>query len=112
MSPKAKLFKTLTVPEGVTLTVKGTVLVNAVTGRPGAGHYDMDVTGGYGQIELGGEIQIPSGGVLDVCGYVKGGGTVTVKSGGEVRDLYVVAQLARAAPRRLRSFQACTPEPG
>lgn len=90
VSPKAKLFKTLTVPEGVTLTVKGTVLVNAVTGRPGAGHYDMDVTGGYGQIELGGEIQIPSGGVLDVCGYVKGGGTVTVKSGGEVRDLYVV----------------------
>ena len=25
-----------------------------------------------------------------MCGYVKGGGTVTVKSGGEVRDLYVV----------------------
>ena len=84
----------LTIPTGVTLTVEGTVLVNAVTGRPGQGHYDMDVTGGYAQITLDGNIVVKSGGVLDVCGYVKGSeagtGTITAEPGGEVRDLYIV----------------------
>ena len=40
--PNAELFHRLTVPAGKTLTVNGTVLVNAVTGRPDGGHLDMD----------------------------------------------------------------------
>lgn len=84
------LYRTLTVPEGITLTVEGTVLVNAVTGRPAAGHYDMDVNGGCSKILLEGDLQVKSGGLLDVCGYVEGTGTVTAFPGGEVRDLYVV----------------------
>lgn len=84
----------LTIPSNVTLTVEGTVLVNAVTGRPAAGHLDMDVNGGYAQITLDGKILVKEGGVLDVCGYVKDStantGTITAETGGEVRDLYIV----------------------
>ncbi len=87
---KAQLFHKLTIPTGKTMTVNGTVLVNAVTGRPNAGHYDMDVTGGYGEIALEGDIVVKNGGILDVCGYVTGSGTVTAEPGGEVRDLYIV----------------------
>ncbi len=87
-------YFTFTIPSGVTLTVEGTVLVNAVTGRPQAGHLDMDVNGGYAQIDLEGSILVKSGGVLDVCGYIKGSasntGTITAEPGGEVRDLYIV----------------------
>lgn len=82
--PQAELFfHKLTIPAGKTLTVNGTVLVNAVTGRPNAGHYDMDVTGGYGEIALEGDIVVKSGGLLDVCGYVTGSGTVTAEAGGD-----------------------------
>ena len=44
---EGKKYFNLTIPGGVTLTVEGTVLVNAVTGRPSAGHLDMDVNGGW-----------------------------------------------------------------
>ncbi len=83
-------YCTLTIPQSVTLTVQGTVLVNAVVGRPAAGHYDQDVTGGYGEIMLDGGIEILSGGIVDCCGYIKGSGQVTVENGGTLRDLYVV----------------------
>ncbi|MCI6359689.1 MAG: InlB B-repeat-containing protein [Clostridiales bacterium] len=83
-------YCTLTIPQGVTLTVMGTVLVNAVVGRPASGHYDQDVTGGYGEIALDGSIEILSGGIVDCCGYIKGSGQVTVENGGTLRDLYVV----------------------
>ncbi len=89
-SDDANVLYTLNVPKGVTMTINGTVLVNAVTGRPHAGYYDMDVTGAYGQIDLDGNIVVDSGGILDVCGYVTGSGTVTAKPDGEVRDLYLV----------------------
>lgn len=89
-SKNAKLYMNVKIPEGVTLEVNGLVLVNAVTGRPNAGHFDMDVTGGYGEIDLEGSIVVNDGGVLDICGYLKGSGTVTANSGGEVRDLYIV----------------------
>lgn len=83
-------YCTLTIPQSVTLTVQGTVLVNAVVGRPASGHYDQDVTGGYGEIALDGSIEILSGGIVDCCGYIKGSGQVTVENGGTLRDLYVV----------------------
>ena len=86
----AKLFSKLVVPSGKTLTINGTVLVNAITGRDASGAYDMDVTGGYGQIDLAGNIVVNSGGMLDVFGYVTGAGSVEAKSGSTVSDLYIV----------------------
>jgi uncharacterized repeat protein (TIGR02543 family) len=86
----ANEYCVLTVPTGKTLTVNGNLMVNAVTGRPAAGHYDQDITGGYGVVALGGSIVINNGGRLDCFGYVTGGGTVTANAGGTVSDLYVV----------------------
>lgn len=84
------LYRTLNIPSNVTLTVEGDVMVNAVTGRPAAGNYLMDITGGYAQINLEGSILVKNGGLLDNYGYIKGDGQVTAESGAEIRDLYVV----------------------
>lgn len=90
VGPAAACYRKLTIAEGAVLTVDGTVLVNAVTGRPAAGHYDQDITGGYGEITLAGGIVVRSGGTLDVCGYLNGDGGVTANAGASVYDLYVV----------------------
>ncbi|MFY9422528.1 MAG: hypothetical protein WAP91_05940, partial [Bacilli bacterium] len=84
------LMHTLVIPEGITMTISGKVIVNAVTGRPAAGHYDQDITGGYSQIILDGNIIVTSGGLLDVFGKVSGTGLIEAFSGGSVGDLYVV----------------------
>ena len=90
LDANAKLYKSLTIPEGVTLNVKGTVLINSVSGRRGTTYYDHDITGGYGQINLDGNIVVENGGQLDCFGYIKGDGLVTAKNGGGVGDLYIV----------------------
>ena len=76
--------------EGVTVTIEGTVLVNAVTGRPAAGTYLQDITGGYSQINLAGNIVVAQGGLLDVFGKITGTGMIEALAGGSVGDLYVV----------------------
>ena len=90
VGPNAYLYRELTVAEGVTMTINGTVMVNAVTGRPSGGHMDMDITGGYAQINLYGDIVVNDGGTLDCFGYIKGDGLVTARKGGTVGDLYIV----------------------
>ncbi len=90
VAANAELYRKLVIPEGVTLTIDGTVMVNAITGRPAAGHYDQDVSDDYGQIDLDGDIVVRDGGQLDSFGFIKGSGTVTAKDGGTVGDLYVV----------------------
>ena len=84
------LYRSLTVPSGKTMCIEGTVLVNAVTGRPGGGHYDQDITGGYSKIDLAGDIIVKNEGFLDVFGKITGDGMVEVEDGGSVGDLYVV----------------------
>lgn len=84
------LYRTLTIPENITLTVRGTVLVNAVTGYPAGGDYDQDIRGGYAQINLAGNIIVENGGLLDNCGYITGAGQVTANTGGAIRDLFVI----------------------
>ncbi|MBQ3356873.1 MAG: S-layer homology domain-containing protein [Oscillospiraceae bacterium] len=90
VGPNAKLYRTVTVAEGVQLTVKGALMVNAVTGRKATANSDQDVTGGYAVLQLNGNITVESGGSLDAFGYVKGSGAITAKKGGTVGDLYVV----------------------
>lgn len=86
----AKLYHTLTIGKDASLEIKGSVLVNAVVGRPQAGYYDQDITGGYSEINLEGKIVVKNQGLLDVCGYVTGSGQIHGESGSEIRDLYIV----------------------
>lgn len=85
-----ELYQSLTVPKDVILEVQGTLIINAITGRAAAGHYDMDNTGGYGQLNLDGKLIISNNGLVDSAGFVKGSGEVIVKENGTLRDLYVV----------------------
>lgn len=85
-------YRTLTITESGVLNVQGTLVVDAVVGRPQGGWYDQDVTGGYGEIANNGRIVVNEGGWIDCPGFIgtTGNGTVEVKSGGTVVDLYVV----------------------
>lgn len=86
-----KRYVTLTVSSGATLSVSGTVLVNAVTGIRVSGYSNgYGVSGDYSEMNLQGKIEVASGGVLDVCGYLGGPGSIRAYAGGTVRDLFVV----------------------
>lgn len=87
---KASLYRKIKVEKNATVTVEGTLIVNAITGRPKSGHCDQDISGGYAQIDLDGKIFVESGGLLDVSGYVKGSGDVTALDGSTIYDLFVV----------------------
>ena len=85
------LYRTLTIAEGKTLTVNGTLVINAVVGRQKSGHFDQDINGGYGCVVNNGTIDILPGGAVDAFGLIEGeSGNVTVQSGGTLTDLYVV----------------------
>lgn len=86
---KPVLYKQLTIAEGVKVDIKGTVIVNAITGRPRSSG-DHDITGGYSEIILNGQLNVQDGGLLDVYGYVRGDGQVTTEAGGTIYDLFVV----------------------
>ena len=93
-SGTAFLYRSLTVPAGVRLTVEGTLLVNAVTSRMEGGSVaGYGNSGAYGQIILGGEIVVNDGGILDCSGYVlNNGGQTTLKAGGTMYETYDVVK--------------------
>ena len=70
------LYVSLDIPSSVTLNVSGTLTVGAKTGIQDAGTKQNDVTGGYAQINLSGNIVVNSA-TLNVYGYIKGTGKIT-----------------------------------
>lgn len=92
--PDKKCFRVFTVPSGKSITVEkgGALLVNAETGLFGGGQVESyGVSGNYSRIDLGGSIEVRSGGILDCSGYIKNkGGSVTVKNGGRLFETYGV----------------------
>lgn len=98
-----RLYCTLTVPKGVTLTVRGTLLVNAETGRrisaPGA---DQNVAGGYGEVALAGDITVKNGGSFVCAGFVNladpaAGGAVTLEPGAALCETLAVRRFRGAS---------------
>ena len=83
------MYSHLSIPSSAKLTVNGSMLVNAVTGKPTA-ICEHEINGGYGQVDNDGVITVNAGATLEVCGYVRGSGTVEANSGSTVNDLYVV----------------------
>ncbi len=71
------LYMTMTIPQGITLTVNGTFTVGGVTGYPdqsSQGH----TSGAYSQAVCEGAITV--NGTMNTYGLVKGGGTVTLNN--------------------------------
>ena len=82
------LYSELTVPQGVTLTVQGTLSIGGVIGYPGQGNLQGHTAGAYGQISLEGELNV--NGTLDSYGYIKGNGNVRAYAGATVYAPFVV----------------------
>ena len=88
---KKNEFRSLTLAEGVTLTVEGGLSVGGQY-QSASGGSNSYMSGDYGQVWLnaGSNITVKSGGNLYAWGFVSGAGTVTVKSGGTVYEWYQI----------------------
>lgn len=84
------LYSELTVPQGVTLTVQGTLSIGGVIGYPEQPNFQGHTSGAYGQISLEGTLNVNEGGTLDSYGYVKGNGNVRAYAGATVYAPFVV----------------------
>jgi hypothetical protein len=90
-SNKVQCYGTLTIPKGITLTVNGTLLVNAVTGLKNGNSEQGIISGGFAAIALDGDIDVTgSKAVLDNFGTITGSGQVSASNGGTVGDRYEV----------------------
>ena len=88
---KKNEFSSLTLAEGVTLTLEGGLSVGGQY-QSASGGSNSYMSGNYGQVWLnaGSNITVKSGGNLYAWGFVSGAGTVTVKSGGTVYEWYQI----------------------
>lgn len=88
-----KTYRTLTIENGATLTINGTVCIGSVIGYPGQ-NYQGHTSGWHGKIVNAGQIVVNNGGVLDCWGLITGTGTVEAKSGGSVYEPFIVYDFA------------------
>lgn len=79
----------LTVHQGVSVTVNGTVLVNGLLGVEG-GIREGHTSGAHSQIVNNGTLDFNNGSKFDVRGYVKGSGVAHFRSGATVYSPFVV----------------------
>lgn len=63
-------YRTLTVTEGCTLNVNGTLLVNALQGAENGVSYQSHIVGTYGKMVVGGTVTVNTGAKLYARGYV------------------------------------------
>ena len=81
----------LKVAEGATLTVHGTIEVGGIVGyKQSARPYQGQTSSDYSILQLDGKLNVVSGGVLDVNGYVVGNGTVTLLDGAKSKLPFIV----------------------
>ena len=87
----AKVFRTLTMSEGASLTVNGAISVGGQY-LAAAGGGQGRIVGPYGSIKMesGSTIDVKSGGALYAWGFVSGSGAVTVQSDGSVYEWYQI----------------------
>ena len=81
----------LTVPENISVTVNGTLIVNAKQGMNGT-NYSGNIVGTYGLINLEGDLLVENGGVLKARGLITGAsGLVRANPGSSVYQLLEMA---------------------
>ena len=100
LTGSAQLYKTLVIPAGIEVIVKGKLVVGAQTGsgvtidketgKPYAasGYHQNRVIGNYCEITLGGTITLNSA-TLEVYGYIKGNGEITANNTTVIENLYL-----------------------
>lgn len=100
LTGSAQLYKTLVIPRGIEVFVKGKLVVGAQTGsgvtidketgKPYAapGYHQNKVIGNYCEISLGGKITLNDA-TLEVYGYIKGNGEITANNSTVIENLYL-----------------------
>lgn len=88
-----KTYRTLTINNGATLDIKGTVVVGSVISYP-TQRYQGHTSGLHGKIVNNGDIVVSAGGTLDCWGIIAGNGSVTANSGSTVYEPFIVYDFA------------------
>jgi len=86
-----KTYSRLTINNGVTLDIKGTLLIGGVIGYPSQ-YYQGHTSGPHGRVTNNGTITV-NGGSIDCYGFIDGSGTVEALSG-QVNEPFVVFDFA------------------
>ena len=94
--PRASLYVSLDVPASVNISVNGTVVVGALTGSKAGGANQNEVSGGYAQINLNGNMTLNNA-TLRVIGYIKGTGTITANNSTVIENMFLVGFVGGAA---------------
>ena len=91
LKESAKVFRTLTMAENATVTVKGAISVGGRMFEAG-GSQSCKMAGDYGLIEMktGSNITVENDGKLYAWGFISGYGSVTVKKGATVYEWYQI----------------------
>lgn len=89
LTGSAQLYKTLVIPAGIEVIVKGKLVVGAQTGTTAAGGTPQNgIRGNYCEIRLDGTITLKSA-TLEVYGYIKGNGEITANNTTVIENLYL-----------------------
>lgn len=93
LTGSAQLYKTLVIPAGIEVIVKGKLVVGAQTGTTAAGGTPQNgIRGNYCEIRLDGTITLKSA-TLEVYGYIKGNGKITANNSTVIENLYLTGWL-------------------
>ena len=88
------LFVTFTIDSGVTLTVNGTLKVGGVQHYPNTTPAQGLTSGAYSHLVNNGSVIVNNGGAIDVRGLVTGSGTITVNSGAQLTQPFMINDFA------------------
>ena len=86
----SKIKYKLILNESTVLEVYGNILIQGLLGFSGQAGYQGHTSGNHSQIINNGTINLNSGAILDLRGYIKGTGTVEARSGAKVYSPFVV----------------------
>ena len=87
--PEKKNVLNLTIPEGTTIHVSGRLVIGG-TLQANANISSGATNGAHANLYLEGELVINDGGLVSVCGYILGDGTVTCLAGSSLYEPVVV----------------------
>ena len=90
----SKAFVTLTINNGATLMVNGTLCSGAVMSGGNIDGMQGQTSGAFGRIANNGAIVIGNRGVFTTWGITDGSGTVTVRSGGTAKEPFIVSDFS------------------
>lgn len=99
----SKIKYKLILNESTVLEVYGNILIQGLLGFSGQAGYQGHTSGNHSQIINNGTINLNSGAILDLRGYIKGTGTVEARNGAKVYSPFVVRDF-RGGTNTLRTY--------